>query len=979
MKPSTAYVHPPGDRYPREHLSCTVSWFPGCVLQAAPPTDVKASKESTAEESERWWRIAEMELGLKEQREGPHHRPHPAKSEGEHRSVSLGASDSCQDEVAPAADTAEYPTSSTRITVRVRGQRSDTRGVDYSKWEHWLKSPDDPATAAELASREAALDKLRDEEFERNNPGFCNQFKEDMEKRRKRQEEKQQQAALLKAKGNTAFKRKEYDTALALYHEALVLQPLLYPVLTNIAAVHQAKGEWSEAEEFGHRALHVDPYNSKGYYRRGCAARSGGFLTASLFDFGRGVSVCPTSTALTSELLDTWYTIVSNEEKSAVGCSASNGGSGLQEVRQEEKEGDAVAALQVALHPHGVCKRTSASVERLVSVVAHECTASIAAWLRNRGSTGDVEATVALKIVDRLKVLVDALEGRDAETARVLRATDTPHALCDLVAAGMVASSPSEAGAVEQQNVRLALRCLCALCHGSRMVSNAVHSSNLWAAMLSCSWWPLETQTVQKLEVGCLVLSLMRVLVQCEEVEVYIPGDHNPMRVVDDRCLRNLQPPNAGASLVTHILPVVFGWACCGVGTGSQLQEGLTAGCSRLARIASTLIVELCPLDTGGCAVRERVRALFGTVAVSMVGGPGLVQTALAILTPFVDQCVRRQEEDVRGNRETIAAILRALTCLLVHEDARKMLTRPLHTTSTNSRATPAYQCLVQLQLLTGTRWRPVQSSALAVLANGCIGSSGDALCVGLLTNKAVQLLVGQLGRPVESDDTFCWVAQIIAVLSRLAQHPQGPPHIQQYSVVKGVSEAFCCIARRVLERLDSAKHRMWHGVDKTCVDAFARVLATCAVPWKKELRQDPDLGGVACFIESGAAVSCCQLLGRGVGILSDGAVASWVSADTIKPNLNGLGNLANVILAVVGCLGSGTRVGKISSDDLDEIFESQHLVTTLLELVKNGSGGARKNAAVALARLSKLPKCGIALRASGGMQVLLELGAALC
>ncbi len=57
-------------------------------------------------------------------------------------------------------------------------------GLDYSKWDNWVKNPDDPETKMEKTLKEEAINKARDAEFEKNNSEFCGQFKDDMEKRR---------------------------------------------------------------------------------------------------------------------------------------------------------------------------------------------------------------------------------------------------------------------------------------------------------------------------------------------------------------------------------------------------------------------------------------------------------------------------------------------------------------------------------------------------------------------------------------------------------------------------------------------------------------------------------------------------------------------------------------------------------------------------------------------------------------------------
>lgn len=60
---------------------------------------------------------------------------------------------------------------------------------DYSMWAKW--EPQDPVTLQENAERDAQLDHQRNKEFEANNPDFCSQFKEDLEKRQRTKQEKE--------------------------------------------------------------------------------------------------------------------------------------------------------------------------------------------------------------------------------------------------------------------------------------------------------------------------------------------------------------------------------------------------------------------------------------------------------------------------------------------------------------------------------------------------------------------------------------------------------------------------------------------------------------------------------------------------------------------------------------------------------------------------------------------------------------------
>ncbi len=63
---------------------------------------------------------------------------------------------------------------------------------DYSVWDKW--EPKDPVTLEEKAQQEALLEKMRNEEFEKSNPDFCNQFKEDLERRQRTTREREKQA-----------------------------------------------------------------------------------------------------------------------------------------------------------------------------------------------------------------------------------------------------------------------------------------------------------------------------------------------------------------------------------------------------------------------------------------------------------------------------------------------------------------------------------------------------------------------------------------------------------------------------------------------------------------------------------------------------------------------------------------------------------------------------------------------------------------
>ncbi|KAG7395878.1 hypothetical protein PHYBOEH_003082 [Phytophthora boehmeriae] len=140
---------------------------------------------------------------------------------------------------------------------------------DYSLWDQWV--PEDPVSLQEKAEREAELEKLRNREFENNNPDFCSQFKEDMEKRQRSQEEKERTAERLKQKGNRCYKKKLYEDAITSYMEALSVSPFNVAVLANIAQCYLRLERLSDCIEFCTRTLYIDAGYVKALSRRATA------------------------------------------------------------------------------------------------------------------------------------------------------------------------------------------------------------------------------------------------------------------------------------------------------------------------------------------------------------------------------------------------------------------------------------------------------------------------------------------------------------------------------------------------------------------------------------------------------------------------------------------------------------------------------------------------------------------------------------
>ena len=132
---------------------------------------------------------------------------------------------------------------------------------DYSRWEEW--EPSDPVSILENQKLQEEKEKRDNEEFERSNPEFCQQFISDMEERNKALAKKQENADSLRIKGNQAFKRKDFSLALTLYKDSLKLQPYSEKTLLNIAQCLIKLTLYEDALEMLKRVLFLNDQNAK--------------------------------------------------------------------------------------------------------------------------------------------------------------------------------------------------------------------------------------------------------------------------------------------------------------------------------------------------------------------------------------------------------------------------------------------------------------------------------------------------------------------------------------------------------------------------------------------------------------------------------------------------------------------------------------------------------------------------------------------
>ncbi|GAO45881.1 hypothetical protein G7K_0127-t1 [Saitoella complicata NRRL Y-17804] len=111
-------------------------------------------------------------------------------------------------------------------------------------------------------------------------------------------------AAALEAKnkGNTAFKKGEYEAALTFYSEAMILDPQdqVYP--SNRAMTNLKLERWADAEEDCNKALALTAQNVKALWRRGIARKNLGKLVEARQDWELALKIEPGNSTIMDEL-----------------------------------------------------------------------------------------------------------------------------------------------------------------------------------------------------------------------------------------------------------------------------------------------------------------------------------------------------------------------------------------------------------------------------------------------------------------------------------------------------------------------------------------------------------------------------------------------------------------------------------------------------------------------------------------------------
>lgn len=97
------------------------------------------------------------------------------------------------------------------------------------------------------------------------------------------------EAESLKSQGNAAMQRKDYETAIDLYSQAIEISPLNPIYLSNRAAAYSASGMHAEAQEDAETAVAADPHYTKAWSRLGLARFVLGDAKGSMEAYEKGI------------------------------------------------------------------------------------------------------------------------------------------------------------------------------------------------------------------------------------------------------------------------------------------------------------------------------------------------------------------------------------------------------------------------------------------------------------------------------------------------------------------------------------------------------------------------------------------------------------------------------------------------------------------------------------------------------------------
>ena len=98
---------------------------------------------------------------------------------------------------------------------------------------------------------------------------------------------------IIDSEGNTFFKNKQYEEAIAKYSEAISLDQTDVTFFSNRSACYAALNKWNEAAEDGRQCIITDKSFVKGYFRAALGLQNLGNLDGALDAVKRGLGIDP--------------------------------------------------------------------------------------------------------------------------------------------------------------------------------------------------------------------------------------------------------------------------------------------------------------------------------------------------------------------------------------------------------------------------------------------------------------------------------------------------------------------------------------------------------------------------------------------------------------------------------------------------------------------------------------------------------------
>jgi tetratricopeptide (TPR) repeat protein len=106
----------------------------------------------------------------------------------------------------------------------------------------------------------------------------------------------------LKEKGNTLFSKKQFQDAINIYEEILILDKDNFIIYSNLSACFFQLNQWEESLKYATKCVELNSTFVKGYYRMGVALKKMGKSKRAVEIFNEGLKLDQKNEALLQEI-----------------------------------------------------------------------------------------------------------------------------------------------------------------------------------------------------------------------------------------------------------------------------------------------------------------------------------------------------------------------------------------------------------------------------------------------------------------------------------------------------------------------------------------------------------------------------------------------------------------------------------------------------------------------------------------------------